>query len=104
MSYNWPGNVRELANTLERAVALAEHDVLLAEDVKPSSHAGNRGDDLDAFARRGACLAQVESAYVQKVLELCDYNKARAARQLGIDRRTMYRKLHKEQDRDDEHR
>ena len=93
LSYSWPGNVRELANTLERAVALCQHDVLLTEDVKPPSAAPPDADDLDALARRGCSLAEVESAYVRKVLRMVDFNKARAARMLGIDRRTLYRKL-----------
>ena len=93
MSYPWPGNVRELGNTLERAVALAEHDVLLAEDVRPTADPLSDGQGLDDFVRRGAPLADVESAYVRKVLVAVDHNKARAARILGIDRRTLYRKL-----------
>jgi DNA-binding NtrC family response regulator len=97
-AYPWPGNVRELANTLERAVALAEHDVLLTEDVSPAVTASCDPNDLDALARRGASLAEVEAAYVRKVLDLADLNKARAARVLGIDRRTIYRKLEGSQD------
>jgi DNA-binding NtrC family response regulator len=93
MSYSWPGNVRELANTVERAVALARHDVLLAEDVKPTAAPPADAENLDALARRETPLAEVEAAYVRKVLRLVDFNKARASRVLGIDRRTLYRKL-----------
>jgi DNA-binding NtrC family response regulator len=92
-SYTWPGNVRELANTLERAVALAQHDVLLAADVRPPAPPPPDADDLDTWARREAPLAEVEAAYVRKVLRSVDFNKARASRILGIDRRTLYRKL-----------
>lgn len=93
MKHSWPGNVRELSNTLERAVALAEHDVLMLEDVQPRAVLPGEGLDLDTFAQRGAPLAEVEAAYARRVLELVDFNKARAARVLGIDRRTLYRKL-----------
>jgi DNA-binding NtrC family response regulator len=93
MSYSWPGNVRELTNTIERAVALCEHDVLLAADVRPTAPPVPNGDDLDSLARAEASLAEVERRYVQRVLSLCDFNKARAARILGVDRRTLYRKL-----------
>ena len=93
MSYSWPGNIRELANTIERAVALAQHDVLLAADVKPTDGPAPDADDLDAYARREAPLAEVEAAYVRKVLRQVEFNKARASRILGIDRRTLYRKI-----------
>lgn len=93
MTYSWPGNVRELANTLERAVALASHDVVLAEDVQPPSEAPGTDESLTAFAQREASLAEVEAAYVRRVLERVDFNKARASRLLGIDRRTLHRKL-----------
>lgn len=93
MSYAWPGNVRELANTLERAVALAEHDVLLAEDVRPAADLPGAGDGLDDYAQRRASLGEVEAAYIRSVLASVDHNKAQAAKILGIDRRTLYRKL-----------
>jgi DNA-binding NtrC family response regulator len=91
MTYGWPGNVRELANLLERAVALSEHDTLLPEDLDLQ----RRGfDTLWAQGREGnAPLAEVERAYVHHVLAASGGNKAAAARTLGIDRRTLYRKL-----------
>ena len=92
-SYSWPGNVRELINTMERAVALCEHDVLLAADVRPTPAPVANGDDLDALARAETSLADLERRYVRRVLTICDFNKARAARILGVDRRTLYRKL-----------
>jgi transcriptional regulator with PAS, ATPase and Fis domain len=91
--HTWPGNVRELSNTLERAVALAEHDTLVLEDVQPGAALPDDGVDLDTFARREAPLAEVEAAYVQRVLAVVDFNKAHASRILRIDRRTLYRKL-----------
>jgi DNA-binding NtrC family response regulator len=93
MAHSWPGNVRELGNTLERAVALAEHDVLLLEDVRPPAVPALETEELQSFAQREASLAEVEAAYIRKILETSGYNKARAAKILGIDRRTLYRKL-----------
>jgi DNA-binding NtrC family response regulator len=94
LTYDWPGNVRELAHVLERAVALAEHDTIVLDDVRTESVAPDLDDDsLTAAARRGAPLAAVEQAYIGKVLQRVDGNKAQAARILGIDRRTLYRKL-----------
>ncbi len=92
-AHHWPGNVRELANTLERAVALSEHDCVLLEDIDLEAPATQEHGDLGVAARRGMPLADVESAYVRKVVETAGGNKAKAARILGIDRRTLYRKL-----------
>jgi len=94
LTYDWPGNVRELAHVLERAVALAEHDTIVLDDVRTESVAvDGEGDSLAEAARRRATLAEVESAYITRVLEMTDGNKALAARILGIDRRTLYRKI-----------
>ncbi|HYE35403.1 sigma-54 dependent transcriptional regulator [Methylocaldum sp.] len=92
-AYRWPGNVRELANTLERAIALAEHDTLLLEDLAQASQLP--GDDRflhDALAR-GWTLEDVERAYIRHVLDATGGNKIQAARILGVDRSTLYRKL-----------
>lgn len=93
LTYEWPGNVRELANKIERAVALTEHDTLLLEDFLQPSKATRKKDRLTTFALRDAPLAEVEHAYIRQVLEVVQGNKARAARVLGIDRKTLYRKL-----------
>jgi DNA-binding NtrC family response regulator len=93
LSYAWPGNVRELANRIERAVALTDHDTLLLEDFSLTPPPLRNEDLLAAVALRELPLAAVECAYVQHVLDLMHGNKARAARILGIDRKTLYRKL-----------
>jgi DNA-binding NtrC family response regulator len=93
LSYAWPGNVRELANRIERAVALTDHDTLLLEDFSLTPRSLGNEDLLAAVALRELPLAAVECAYVQQVLDLMHGNKARAARILGIDRKTLYRKL-----------
>jgi DNA-binding NtrC family response regulator len=91
----WPGNVRELANVVERAVALTEHDTIVLEDVRDR---GGLATDpttelLSQAADRQLSLADVERGYIKRVLESTGGNVSRAARILGIDRRTMYRKL-----------
>jgi DNA-binding NtrC family response regulator len=93
LAYHWPGNVRELANILERAVVLADHDVLVLDDiVLPDARAGEDGF-LERAARRGLSLSDVERAYIQAVVSVTSDNKTEAARILGIDRRTLYRRL-----------
>jgi DNA-binding NtrC family response regulator len=94
--HDWPGNVRELANVVERAVALTDHDTIVLEDVcdLPSrAPADAAGDLLAGAADRQLPLAEVERGYIRRVLDACGGNVSRAARILGIDRRTLYRKL-----------
>jgi DNA-binding NtrC family response regulator len=90
--HSWPGNVRELANLLERAVALTDHDTIVPEDLDlPTPEAV---DDLVAAGlRHGLSLEDIEKAYVRRVLDETKGNKAAAARLLGINRRTLYRKI-----------
>lgn len=91
-AYQWPGNARELANVIERAVVLSDHDTLIPEDFDIPED-----DGVGALLAQGADgkvpLEQIERAYVRQVLEEHGGNKAGAARSLGINRRTLYRKL-----------
>ena len=92
VAYHWPGNVRELANAVERAVVLSDHDALLPEDLDLPKNGG-----VEALLAEGADshipLEEIERSYVRRVLEEHGGNKAGAARILGINRRTLYRKL-----------
>jgi len=93
-TYPWPGNVRELVNLIERAVALCDHDTLLPEDLDFSR---SQDEDVEALLNESMqasiSLEEVERAYVRRVLESRGGNKTDAARILGINRRTLYRKL-----------
>jgi DNA-binding NtrC family response regulator len=94
VAYQWPGNVRELANLLERAVALSDHDALLAEDVDlPADTSSGIEAFLTSKADHHVPLAEVERLYARQVVEAQGGNKAAAARLLGINRRTLYRML-----------
>jgi DNA-binding NtrC family response regulator len=90
----WVGNVRELQNLLEQAVALGEHDILTLDDLRrrPDPPAG-RWTDLDEAVTAGATLEAVELAYIRRVVRACGGNVSEAARRLGIDRRTLHRRL-----------
>lgn len=92
VAYHWPGNVRELANAIERAVVLCEHDSLLPEDLEFPKNGGVEAL-LEQAADGHLPLEEIERAYVRRVLEEHGGNKAGAARILGINRRTLYRKL-----------
>lgn len=92
MHYPWPGNVRELEHVIERAVALATHSVLSVDDL-PSDlrRAGwNRADVTNGLP---GTLSALQREHVLKVLNSTGGNKERAARLLGISRRTLYRFL-----------
>jgi len=95
MMYDWPGNVRELENCIERAVALARFDQLTVEDL-PEQIRAYRADSL-TMSENGAdeivSIAVLEQRYIQRSIKLLKGNKARAAEMLGLDRRTLYRKL-----------
>jgi DNA-binding NtrC family response regulator len=94
--HDWVGNVRELANVIERAVALTDHDTIVLEDVRDLESrvpADPTGDLLASAAERHLPLSEVERVYIRRVLDANDGNVSRAARILGIDRRTLYRKL-----------
>lgn len=89
----WPGNVRELGNAIERAIMLSDHDVLLLDDFASGTETRAEEDLLERAAAQGIDLAELERRYIRLVLERCGGNKAKAARILGIDRSTLWRKL-----------
>ncbi|MEW6544337.1 MAG: sigma-54 dependent transcriptional regulator [Nitrospirota bacterium] len=94
MDYAWPGNVRELENVIERAVTLARGEKIAPEDL-PQAIQGSRGERrvLDEAAERILPLEDLEQEYIMRVLEKTGGNKYQAAIALGIDRKTLYRKL-----------
>jgi DNA-binding NtrC family response regulator len=85
VAYPWPGNVRELANAVERAVVLCRGDRIEA------SHFPFAGPPASA----NLSLAAVEEAHIRQILAACSYNVAQAARELDIDRVTLYNKMKK---------
>jgi two-component system, NtrC family, response regulator AtoC len=95
LSYAWPGNVRELQNCIERAVALAQYDEVVVEDLPEKirsyhrSHVVVAADDPSELVT----MEELEQRYIQRVLEAAGGNKTVAARILGFDRTTLYRKL-----------
>lgn len=95
MRYHWPGNVRELENTIERAIILSPHPIILPEDL-PQKILGTEQAGLTSFSEKPPSLKEVEKSYVLKVLQETKGNKKKAAEILGIDRTTLYRILEKE--------
>lgn len=93
LGHGWPGNVRELENVVERAVALAESDLIGPEDLPQTIQERKSQDRLATAVAQGFTLDQLEREYIERVLELEGGNKTRAAQRLGLDRKTLYRKL-----------
>lgn len=94
--YRWPGNVRELENAIERAVSLS-HGPLLTPDDLPAAlrqsgpQAGDKTEVSDQHDEVCLTLEEVEKRHLIRVLKETKGNKVRAAKILGIDRRTLYR-------------
>lgn len=92
---DWPGNVRELQNAVEHALAIGAGQTLAISDLPPYI--------TGSVGKMGACepvgdartIDEVERRHILRILEEVRGNHVRAAEVLGIDRRTLYRKLDK---------
>ena len=95
--YHWPGNVRELENAVERAVSLSHGPLVLPEDLpeairaEPGSVGRCKGLGEDRPQDALLTLDEVEKRHLALVLKETRGNKVKAAKILGIDRRTLYR-------------
>ena len=94
VGYDWPGNVRELANVIERAQILAEGNTITPDDL-PDNLTGAAPRPREAAAESPDALDAVERRHVAEVLGRSDGNKVRAAKVLGVSRRTLYRLIDK---------
>jgi DNA-binding NtrC family response regulator len=94
VGYPWPGNIRELRNALDRAVALSPGDTIRPDDLPPRIQSAGRAASIVADAsRRQVSLRNLEREYILEILRQVGGNKSRAAEILGLDRKTLYRKL-----------
>jgi two-component system, NtrC family, response regulator AtoC len=88
--YAWPGNVRELENAIERALVLGRDDVIWLHDLPEALANPRQSQELPEGTRP---LAEVEREHILKTLGAVRWNKTAAARLLGMDRKTLHRKL-----------
>lgn len=93
LSHTWPGNVRELENCIERAVVLCENTQIGLADLPPQLREKRRDDVLAHALSKHMTLDELEREYIQRVMKEEGGNKTRAAQRLGLDRKTLYRKL-----------
>jgi DNA-binding NtrC family response regulator len=97
-SWPWKGNARELENVVERSLALFDSPEISVDDlpVGPSADVGN-GDSAVAFLRSAAerrlNLRDVEALYIDEIMKLTNGNKVHASKILGVDRKTLYRRM-----------
>jgi two-component system response regulator HydG len=94
LAHDWPGNVRELENCMERLAALSRYDVAVCQDL-PENVRGSQREQAasDPLPEGIISVAELERRHILQVLERLQGNKSRAAQLLGLDRRTLYRKL-----------
>ena len=93
LEHPWPGNIRELGNAMERVVAFAESEILHPEDFAFLSVESARLGGNDPLESDWPSLDELERRYVEKVMERTGGHRARACEILGIDPKTLYRKL-----------
>lgn len=97
LAYDWPGNVRQLENCMERAVALSGQEALTPEDLPERIRTHQRehfmmtADNVEEIMP----LEELERCYISRALKLLNGNTAKAAQLLGVDRRTLSRRLDK---------
>lgn len=90
--YGWPGNVRELENVIERAVALENGPCIGVDDLPEYI----RNLSIETFRQHSSgipTLEEQEQNYIKWVLAKCDGNKTKAAKTMGIDRVSLWRKM-----------
>jgi DNA-binding NtrC family response regulator len=93
INYSWPGNVRELENVIQRTMTLSRHELILPEDLPAPLVRETDQNIIEKGLREKYSLEQLEKEYVRRVLIEAGGNKSKAAEMLGLDRKTLYRKL-----------
>jgi len=92
-AYPWPGNVRELRNVMERAVILARGDWIESNHLPAYILAPHTGAAAKIVLPANVTAAEAEKELILRTLERAGNNKAEAARQLGLDVKTIRNKL-----------
>jgi len=95
LNYTWPGNVRELRNAIEHAVALTRYETITVDDLPDKIRAYHSSHILVGSNNPTELvpMEEVERRYILHVLNAVGGNRTLAARVLGLDRKTLYRKL-----------
>jgi len=94
VKYHWPGNARELENTIERAIILEEGELITPKSL-PGLFFIEPPEKIAVISKKLMSLEDVEREHITFVLKQTAGHKCRAAKILGIDRKTLYQKLQK---------
>ncbi|MDZ7290362.1 MAG: sigma-54 dependent transcriptional regulator [candidate division KSB1 bacterium] len=94
LEYDWPGNVRELENVLERAIILAKEETIQPGDLPIRTKSSEEFHFTDGRGQ-WLTLRELEASYIQAILHSTGGNQVKAAKILGIDRKTLHNKLAK---------
>ena len=97
-AFAWPGNIRQLENVIERAVVLARGARIEVSDLPPEIAGATPLPEGVLTIRIGTPLAEVEARLLDETLRVTKGNKTLTARLLGIDPRTVSRKLERQED------
>jgi two-component system, NtrC family, response regulator HydG len=89
--YEWPGNIRELQHAIERAVILSQGKTLMPKDVFMKNNAASGNENLNT----GYNLEEMEQNMINQALKKCNGNITEAARELGLSRAALYRRMEK---------
>jgi DNA-binding NtrC family response regulator len=92
MTHAWPGNVRELENAVEHALTMGSAETLTVQDLPASITAPER-DVVEEAIVDNVPLSELERRYILRILEKMGGHQIKTAEILGIDRRTLYRRL-----------
>lgn len=93
LSYDYPGNIRELKNIIERLVVLSEDGVILERCLPEGRATYFEEMDLGDLKTLKDMRREIEAEYIEKVLEICEYNMTEAAKKLDISRRQLFNKM-----------
>jgi len=92
-TYDWPGNVRELRNVIERGIILARQGWIETVHLPPFIRGGEIESRSGLVLPEGTTVAEAEKMLILQTLEREGNNKAKAARSLGVDVKTIRNKL-----------
>ena len=94
MNFSWPGNVRELRTAIEHAVVLSRGERISLRDLPPSVRGGGSAGDAKLLPGNTLTVKDAEKQLIVRALKETNGNRTRAAKKIGMSRRTFHRKLH----------